>query len=350
MQKRFRGTRREFVELERPRFAQTARQFVPIKSVELEDCLTQQRRFGGRLGDILCEHGLLQREQVFQVLAKQAEWLANSLRADLETATLPYPASLSLCLPAYNEEENIDDTVRSACAILPHLVQDFEVVVVDDGSRDKTSEVVCRLAEKDLRVRLEQHEHNGGYGAAVTTGLRAARGDLVMFTDSDGQFNMLDLAQVLARVESHDMVVGYRHPRADRWFRKFNAWSWNQLIQLTLGISVTDLDCAFKLFRREVVDRLNLTSTGACISAEIMVQCVRGGVHYVEVPVRHFPRYHGDSTGANLRVILRAFRELPTLWHYRRNTKLLLTKESPRVAAASSTTAESLVEHSHNET
>ena len=349
MRTHFWGASRGFVELERPRFAQTARQLVPIRSAELEDCLTQQRCSGGRLGEILCEHGLIQRDEIYAVLTKQAEWLANSLRADMQTATLPYPACLSLCLPAYNEEENIEDTVLSACAILPQFVQDFEVVVVDDGSQDKTSDIVCRLAEKDLRVRLERHERNGGYGAAVTTGLRAARGDLVMFTDSDGQFNMLDLAQLLTRVERHDMVVGYRYPRADRWFRKFNAWSWNQLIQLTLGISVTDLDCAFKLFRREVVDRLNLTSTGACISAEIMVQCVRGGVHYAEVPVRHFPRYHGESTGANLKVILRAFRELPTLWRYRRNTKPLLATELPSVATASTTPTESLVEQRYTE-
>jgi hypothetical protein len=323
---------RRFIELERPLFAQVARQLTPIRSSELEDCLTEQANFGGRTGELLCKYGLLRRDQIPAILECQAEWVANSQRADFSEGTLPYPAFLSLCLPAYNEEENIEDTIRSACAILPYFVRDFEIVVVDDGSKDQTAHVVARLAEQNLRVRLERHAQNGGYGAAVTTALRAARGDLVMFTDSDGQFNMLDVPQLLAQIQDRDLVVGYRYPRADRWHRKLNAWAWGRMTGLLLGFSIKDLDCAFKMFRREVVERMQLTSTGACISAEMMVQCLRGGLRYAQVPVRHFPRYHGQSTGADLRVILRAFRELPQLWHYRRHTQALLS--TPPVAAA----------------
>lgn len=324
MQMLFRKKTPAFIELERPLFAQIARQMVPIASTEVEDCLSYQQQVGGRLGEILCERGLLTPEHILRILERQAEWMSTSARGDMGSTSLPYPATLSLCLPAYNEEGNIEDTVRSACAILPSFVQGFEVIVVDDGSTDRTAQIVEKMSESDARIRLVRHEQNGGYGAAVTTGLRAARGDLLMFTDSDGQFSMLDLSQFLTRLDDSDLVIGYRYPRADRWSRKLNAWSWNQLIRLVLGMSVTDLDCAFKLFRREVVDQLSLTSTGACISAEIMVQCQRGGLKIAEVPVRHYPRYHGESTGSNLKVILRAFRELPTLWHYRKNSKPLL--------------------------
>jgi hypothetical protein len=124
------------------------------------------------------------------------------------------------------------------------------------------------------------------------------------------------------------MVIGYRYNRADNKIRCFNAWAWGRLIRLVLGVRVKDLDCAFKLFRRRIVDRLCLKSTGAAINAEILVQCVRGGVRMCEVPVNHYPRTAGAPTGAALKVILRAFRELPRLWKYRTATMALnLVKE-----------------------
>src|SRR5262245_24110186 len=220
-------------------------------------------------------------------------------------------------MPAYNEADNIEDTLRAACAILPEVVERFEVVIVNDGSRDETGKEVERFARSDPHVRLVSHPQNRGYGAAVTTGLRAARGDLVMFTDSDGQFSLLDLPRFLARLPGHDVVAGYRYQRADKWHRLLNAWAWGRMIRLLLGTRVRDLDCAFKLFRREVIDRLTLTATGAAINAEIMAQCARGRARVIELPVRHFPRYHGAPTGAALRVIARAFRELPRMWKYR---------------------------------
>jgi hypothetical protein len=124
-------------------------------------------------------------------------------------------------------------------------------------------------------------------------------------------------------MESCDVVVGYRYRRADPWHRLLNAWDWNRLIRFVLGVRIRDLDCAFKLFRREVIDRLRLAATGAAINAEIMVQCARGGLRIAEVPVAHYPRCHGAPTGAALRVIAKAFRELPRLWKYRYEPGLL---------------------------
>lgn len=225
--------------------------------------------------------------------------------------TTRWPVKLSLCLPAYNEQDTILATLTAALAELPRLCESLEVLVVDDGSRDATAARVRSVALRDPRVRLLSHAINRGYGAAVSSGLREAAGELVMFADSDGQFDFADAGRLLARLPDNDFVIGYRRSRAESFKRRFNAWAWGRLVRLMYGVRVRDLDCAFKIFRREVVDRLQLTASGACINAELMCQCQRAGFRFEEVPVEHYPRLAGRSTGSSLSVILRAFRELP---------------------------------------
>jgi 1,2-diacylglycerol 3-alpha-glucosyltransferase len=310
----------EVIGLERPLFGHVARYLFGLSSEDLAGCLKQQRQRGGRLGEILRQRNLLGHGQVAKILKVQARWTARAHRGDLDSQHFPYPCSFSLCLPAYNEESNIGDTLDAACAILPEFVKDFEVVVVDDGSRDATAAIVTQHGRENSKVKLVQHPQNRGYGAAVRSGLQTARGNLIAFTDSDGQFNLLDLPQLLAHVHKHDVVIGYRHQRADNSMRSLNAWAWNCLVRMFLGLRVRDLDCAFKLFRREVLEQLELTSTGAAINAEIMMQTVQMGAQICELPVNHFPRYHGKPTGANLKVIAKAFQELPRLREIRRRT------------------------------
>ena len=305
------------VGLEHPLFGQFARQLFRLRSNDLQECLCDQRLSGGRVGELLQQRGLLTRQQTLEILNAQARWVATARRGDLEAQTFPMPGFLSLCLPAYNEELNIHDTLDAACAILPEFVSRFEIIVVDDGSLDATATIVERYALMARQVRLVRHATNRGYGAAVTSGLQAAQGELIAFTDADGQFSLLDLPQLLTCLNGHDAVIGYRYQRADNRVRLLNAWAWNQLIRVVLGVQVRDLDCAFKLFRREVIDQLELTSTGAAINAEIMTQCARSQFQISELPVMHYPRYHGASTGAALHVIAKAFRELPGLWKYR---------------------------------
>jgi hypothetical protein len=320
------------ISLERPPFGQCARQVLGLQSEELASCLEQQMREGARLGEIFRHRGVATREQIAEILKLQARWIATALQTDMKPTGFPHAAFLSLCMPAYNEATNIEDTLDAACAILPEFVQRFEVVVVDDGSKDNTGELVARYAEREPRIRLVRHDSNLGYGAAVSTGLRAAKGDLVAFTDSDGQFTILDLPQLLMGMESSDVVVGYRYQRADNWVRRMNARAWGWLIRTVLGVRVKDLDCAFKLFPRRVVDDLQLTATGAAINAEILVQCVQKGHRIREFPVTHYPRYHGAPTGAALRVIYKAFRELPRLWKYRFSSNGAAKPEMPSVA------------------
>lgn len=320
--------------LQRPRFGALARQVADISSRELEDALTEQNRRGGRIGEILKRRGLLTSDQVLAVIARQADWVATAGNAHDAADGAVLDTFLSVCMPAYNEGDVIEDCLDAACTILSRLVTDFEVVVVDDGSSDDTGKHISRCAARDPRVRLVRHAHNRGYGAAITSALRAARGDLVMFTDGDGQFSLLDLPRLIRYIDEADVVVGYRHPRSEGYLRQFNGWAWSRLIQLLLGVPVRDLDCAFKLFRRETIERLSLTATGACINAEIMAQCVRWGLTIREVPVTHYPRSHGKATGANLKVIANAFRELPSLWKYGRFARS--TAASPPANTAAS--------------
>ncbi|HEV3339527.1 MAG TPA: glycosyltransferase family 2 protein [Pirellulales bacterium] len=236
---------------------------------------------------------------------------ADPIGISVAAARSSWPGKLSLCLPAYNEEDCIVETLDRALAVLPSLVASLEVIVVDDGSADATAQRVRNVMARDRRVRLVVHERNKGYGAAVTSGLVSATGDLVMFADSDGQFDFRDVARLLDRLPDNDFVVGYRHRRAEAFRRRLNAWAWGRLVRLVYGVRARDLDCAFKLFRREVIDRLRLTAGGACINAELMCQCQRAGFRFEEVPVEHYQRQGGRSTGSSLKVIARAFRELP---------------------------------------
>lgn len=268
----------------------------------------------------MLERGLLTREQIIEVLRMQARWTANALRTDIAPVTLPHPTFLSLCLPAYNERENIGELLDSAIGMLPEFLRQYEVIVVDDGSRDGTAELVAEYSARDPAIRLVRHATNVGYGGAVTSGLRAAKGQHVAFMDSDGQFSLLDLPHLLCHLSTSDIVIGYRYRRADSGLRRINAWAWSQVVRATVGVQVKDLDCAFKIFPRDIVQQLTLSATGACINAEILAQCVQRDLTICQIPVAHYPRSRGAQTGANIRVICRAFQELPQLWKYRRRS------------------------------
>jgi Glycosyl transferase family 2 len=302
--------------LAHPRFGELASQLYGVKSAAIERGLETQRAEGGRLGEILRKQGLLDREQVKGILRAQASWAAREMNKGAPPI-FPFKEPFALCLPAYNEQDNIEDTLDAACAILPEFVERFELVVVDDGSKDQTGPVLARFAEQEPRLRIVKHPENRGYGAALTSALRASQGDLVCILDSDGQFSLLNLPELLLRTDTADVVIGYRKKRADSPIRLLNAWAWNRLMRVLLGITARDLDCAFKVFRQDTVQNLSLTSRGACISAEILVQCLRWGLKIAEVPVDHYPRSHGAPSGAALRVIAKAFRELPHLMKYR---------------------------------
>jgi glycosyltransferase involved in cell wall biosynthesis len=219
-------------------------------------------------------------------------------------------ASLSVVLPAYNEETVIGQTVSRAISALSQWTDDFEIIVVNDGSKDGTKESVEHLARDDARIRLISHPVNRGYGAALATGFHSVEKDLVFFMDSDGQFDINDLAHFIPLIDQYDAILGYRNPRHDSWLRKVNAWGWKQLVRLVFDVHVRDIDCAFKLYHAAFFRTFKLETQGAMINTEILYKFNREGYSYTEVGVRHLPRAGGRATGAKLAVILRALREM----------------------------------------
>lgn len=224
------------------------------------------------------------------------------------------PGSLSLVLPAHNEEANIGLVVERALVVLPIHADEIEVIVVDDGSRDGTARIVAGLAVGDRRVRLVQHPRNRGYGAALTSGFAATTGDYVMFMDADRQFDVADLRLLAPFVGAFDIVAGFRMERSDPLHRRIFAEIFNVTVRVLFGVHLRDIDCAFKVFRGDLLRSLELTAPGALINTEIQAKARRQGATLQQVGVHHYPRVAGSATGGSRRVILRAMRETVVLW------------------------------------
>ncbi|MDQ2816973.1 MAG: glycosyltransferase family 2 protein [Candidatus Eremiobacteraeota bacterium] len=219
-------------------------------------------------------------------------------------------ASLSVFFPAYNEEEIIEKTLRDALRCVRPLTDDLEIIVVDDGSSDLTAERVAAVQAQEAAVRLVRHDRNLGYGAALRTGFSSATKELVFFSDADGQFDLSELSGFLPRLAAAPVVAGYRVKRSDPPHRLFIAKSYRLIIGTVFGVWMRDIDCAFKLFRRDVLHGLDLESNGAFISSELLIKLRRRNVNIVERGVRHYPRTTGYSKGANLSVILKTVADI----------------------------------------
>jgi glycosyltransferase involved in cell wall biosynthesis len=218
--------------------------------------------------------------------------------------------SLSVIMPAHNEEVAIAGTVQSVIDAVSKWTQDFEIIVVNDGSKDRTREILEEIAAVDPHLHIINHEENQGYGAALVSGFEAITKELAFFMDSDGQFDICDLERFFPLIEKYDAVLGYRIDRQDTWVRKLNALGWKMLVRLTFKLRVRDIDCAFKLYRSKFFHEHRLETRGAMINTEILYKFRRAGYTYTEVGVRHLPRRGGRATGARLTVIARAFHEM----------------------------------------
>ena len=226
-------------------------------------------------------------------------------------------ARLSYFFPAHNEEANVRGLVDEALGALPAIAETFEIVIVNDGSRDATGAIADELsaAHPDV-VRAVHHPTNLGYGAALLSGFRAARYELVAFTDGDRQFHVEDIGRLTARLveaDNPDVVVGYRIKRADPLVRTLYARAYRFANRVWFGLKVRDVDCACKLFRRQALDGIAVESGGAFLSAELLIKLHAAGRTIVEVGVPHFPRTAGSPTGAKPSVVFRAVRDFWSL-------------------------------------
>lgn len=217
---------------------------------------------------------------------------------------------LSIFFPFWNEEENIKNVVEKAIPEAMKVAEKWEILMIDDGSVDKTAEIGRSLEKKYKNVRLISHQPNRGYGAALKEGLESAKYNLVVFTDGDGQFNFSQVNKFLEKLDGNDMVIGYRSVRKDSLIRHLLMLYLKLHDFVLFGFKFRDIDCGFKLFTRKALKNLfPLRSEGAMITTEILAKAKRRGLKIAEVGVNHYPRKFGTQSGANLRVLIRALRE-----------------------------------------
>ena len=233
------------------------------------------------------------------------------------TDAAPARPRMTFFFPAFDEEENVAETVRHALAEIGPLVDgSIEILIVDDGSTDRTPELADALAAGDQRVRVH-HQANRGYGGALRAGFQNASGELVGFSDGDLQFDLAEMARLLDRLNDPrrpvDVVIGYRIKRRDPPHRIFIAKTYNAIVSVLFGLRVRDIDCAMKLLRREVFDGLRLDTDSPFLSAELLIKLRARGERIAQVGVNHYPRAAGTNTGASFRKILRTFRDIGKL-------------------------------------
>lgn len=232
-------------------------------------------------------------------------------------AEIPAPGigrRISVVLPAYNEEESITQQVESVDEVLAEMqFDDYEILVVDDGSKDRTREICEGMQDRVPKLRLLIHEVNRGYAMALKTGFTGAAMPLVFYTDADNQFDVRELKNLLSAIDDYDIVCGFRIYRFDPFSRLVLSWGYNLIVRVLFRIRVRDVDCAFKLFRREVFDRINIESKKFFVDTEILAKASKVGMKMTEIGVRHYPRTAGESTVRASHVIS-TLGEIVTMW------------------------------------
>jgi len=229
---------------------------------------------------------------------------------------------LSIILPAYNEEKNIDKAIEEISKFVGEHNLPSEIIVVNDGSRDGTKEILNNCTKKYKNLIIVNHSENLGYGAALRSGFAKTKGDLIFFTDSDLQFNINGLSSFMEKTKDYDFVVGYRKKRQDPLFRRICAMIFKTLAFFFFSVKVRDVNCAFKLFKAEVIKNLPLSSSGALINLEIFALAKKKGYKFLELPVEHFSRQAGRQTGGNFKIMFKAIMGFFPLWRKIKKIKL----------------------------
>jgi glycosyltransferase involved in cell wall biosynthesis len=251
-------------------------------------------------------------------------------------------SGLSIVLPAYNEEANIEAAVRAALDLAPEIAREFEVIVVDDGSRDGTAEIIQSLVtDRHPVVRMLRHLDNKGFGAALRTGFSRARYEHVFYTDADRQFDIGELVYFVPLMRRFDVITGFRVYRYDTAFRIVASWGYNVLVRLLFRVKIRDVDCSFKVFRREVLDKITIESEDFFVDTELIAKARKWNFRIAEKGVRHYPRVAGE-TSVNAGDIPRTLRTVTRMWqriHYPTKRQVEATTEIERGLADSAVEA-----------
>lgn len=218
-------------------------------------------------------------------------------------------------MPAYNEQDVLPEALAEAVTALDRVADEWELVVVDDGSTDRTPLILAEWSAREPRVRVLTQRPNQGYSKALARGFSDARFAAVFYTDADAQFDLAEIARLAPHLARYDMVAGFRVGRKDPWVRLLTSRVFNLLQGLALGIRVRDVNCAFKLFRRSFFDRVHLSSDGFLVDAELYARARRAGLTWTQVGVTHRPRRAGSST-VRAATVTATLREL---WRLRRS-------------------------------
>jgi glycosyltransferase involved in cell wall biosynthesis len=219
--------------------------------------------------------------------------------------------TLSVFFPAYYDERNIDKVVTKAVKVLDEMdLKDYEITIIEDGSPDKTAEVADALSSRFTKVKVVHHKKNIGYGATLNEGFNTARFDYVFYTDGDNQFDIEELKKFVALVPYSDIVIGYRKKKQYSTYRKVTSLIYNFVLRFLFGIDYVDIDCAFKLFKRDLFGKIKINTKDAFIDAEIMIKAHKLGYTTTEVGVKHLPRLDGISTAARPSIILKTIKEI----------------------------------------
>ncbi len=216
---------------------------------------------------------------------------------------------LSVFFPAYHDEDNIGKVAEAAVETLEELGAGYEIIIVHDGSPDRTGEVADDLARQYPGVRVIHHEKNLGYGAALKTGFTSAKNDYVFYTDGDNQFDVREMKKFVALLGLTDVVIGFRNRKQYSLYRKFVSFTYNLCLQVLFDLPYRDIDCAFKLVPKSLIDRIELSSADAFIDAELLIKAQQHGHGITEIGVTHLPR-EGGASGVKTKVILRTIREM----------------------------------------
>jgi len=217
---------------------------------------------------------------------------------------------ISFFCPAYYDEKNLPLLIPSVVNLLDDVAGDYEIIIVEDGSPDNTGRVADDLAKKHKKIRVIHHKRNLGYGAALKTGFANCRMDFICYTDGDNQFRVEEFRKMLPLLEKADVVIGFRRNRAESLRRMIPSKGFNFMINLLFGLRIRDFNCAFKIYKKKVLDSIKIESSSPFINGEMLAKAKKKGFRIVQVAVKHYPREHGIASGVKPKVILTSFYEL----------------------------------------